>query len=168
MEKVTLPVDFDGDFYFTNWTDEEFIGKWNGKAYKFPAKKTSKMLILDATPIEVQHIRKKFAKELAEQEFFKGQKYESLRSPEGQKDENGVLKPLMGSFRIARSYTENDLKDMIQKCLDPLPIARITVVEEPKEKVETKLTLNQRGKRNSSVVETMADLKDADEGFAVK
>lgn len=119
-----LPPDFDGVFRFTNWTDQEFTAKWNSVAYTFPPLSTTPMIIAGATPEEVQHIRKKFAKELAEQEFYKS---DTLKKLENQTPAGSV-----GSFKMAAVYTEDELKPFIQKCLDPLPVGQVKATVLPK------------------------------------
>lgn len=119
-EEVT-PEEFDGVFRFTNATDEDFVGKWNGKEYIFPAQKTSPMIIPDETPAGVQSIRKKFARELAEREFYKTPKFGYMNSRE--RGEKPAL------------YTDSDLEPFIQACLKPLPIAqaKVRVIANPAE-----------------------------------
>ncbi len=126
-ENNVLPADFDGVFRFTNVTETDFVAKWGGIEYTFPAQKTSPMIIPGATPEEVQSIRKKFAKELAEREFYKSEKLKALeaQTPIGS----------VGSFRMAAVYTEADLKPYIQQCLEPLPIAQATLKQMPKQEV---------------------------------
>lgn len=123
----SLPDNFDGVFRFTNWTAADFTSKWGGKEYKFPAYKTTPIVMPNQTPIEIQNIRKKFAKELAEREFFKVEKVTALNK----KNENV-------SFQGAVSYTENDLAPMIQKCLDPLPPGQAEVRDVPKVEIKPK------------------------------
>lgn len=110
-----LPADFDGVFRFTNWTDREFIGMWNKVAYRFPPNSTSPMIISNATPEEVQHIRRKFAKELGEREFYRSDRYKELDSQ---------ARP--GSGNVAAIYTDEDIAPFVQRCLEPLPEARAT------------------------------------------
>lgn len=119
MKDDILPPGFSGTFYFTNFSDEEFKARWNKKEYTFPPTSTVPMVIIDATPAEVQNIRKKFAKELAEREFFKSDKMASLeaKNPHGQ----------VNSFRTAVGYVGSDLNSYIQKCLEPLQIKDIKV-----------------------------------------
>ena len=126
-----LPPDFDGVFRFTNWTDNEFTAKWNSVAYTFPPLSTTPMIIAGATPEEVQHIRKKFAKELAEQEFYKSDKLKTL--------ENQTPAGSVGSFKMAAVYTDEELKPFIQKCLDPLPVGQVkaTIVAKASPKLRT-------------------------------
>lgn len=117
QETSVLPVDFDGVFRFTNWTDRDFVAKWGGKEYKFPALKTTPMIMGDFTPYEIQNIRKKFAKDLANREFFQSKEHDALNA----KNTN------LTSFHGAVTYTDNDLKVFIQKCLDPLPVGKVEV-----------------------------------------
>lgn len=159
MERV-LPEDFNGVFEFTNWTDEEFIGKWGGKEYRFPPQSRSPMLIPEHSPIEVQNIRKKFAKDLAEREFFKTPKYEVLRLREGVKDELGMVQPRAQGMSHAGQYTLVDLVPFIQKCLEPLPIKKATVTVAPKPNVEENLTRNKHGQLNSEAIDETVSLVD--------
>jgi len=116
--ETMLPQDFDGVFKFTNWSDEEFVGIWNKKEYHFPPQATSPMIIPEHSPLEIQHIRKKFARDLAEREWFKGLQYEGLRKSEGEKLD-GIVVPRLNSIHQAGTYTLDNLKDGIQKCLKP-------------------------------------------------
>lgn len=126
-----LPADFDGTFRFTNWTDRDFTAKWGGVEYTFPAMKTTPMVILSATPYEIQNIRKKFAKELAEREFFHSKEYNRLDAMN--KDDK------LRTFHAAVAYTPNNLEVLVTKCLEPLPIAPApTPVVVPKVEFEPK------------------------------
>lgn len=116
-----LPEDFDGSFYFTNFSQEEFIGRWGGIDYKFPPEKTTKM-IMNFSPAEIQQIRKKFARDLAEHEFFKNDKYKALDS-----------KNVGVNFHSAVTYAGKDLEELIQKCLIPLPTGKLIAEVSPKE-----------------------------------
>lgn len=102
-----LPQGFDGVFRFTNFSDEDFTARWDKVEYTFPANKTSPM-VMNFTPAEIQHIRKKFARELAEREFYKTEKFKRLNTnvPGG----------------TPALYTDSDLTPLIQRCLEPLPI----------------------------------------------
>lgn len=126
-----LPTDWNGKFPFTNDSDEDFVFTWAKKAYMFPARTTVDMMRMNfnATPLEVQQIRKFAAKKWAEREFFKSSKYEAMRKVEGGKDENGVITPRLQSFLAAGSYSEQDLKAGIQQCLTPLPEGNALVSE---------------------------------------
>ncbi len=153
--ETMLPQDFDGVFRFTNWSDEEFVGTWNKKEYHFPPNATSPMIIPENSPLEIQHIRKKFARDLAEREFFKGQKYEQYRSPEG-----NLGNRTMSGIHTANTYTLDDLKEGIQKCLKPLEIKRAFVQSVDTPSIEEKLSKNDDGELNTRPVKGNQSLKE--------
>jgi hypothetical protein len=138
-----LPVDFDGTFKFTNFTDSEFKAKWNSVEYTFPPLKTVPMIISNATPLEVQSIRKKFAKELAIREWYKTPKFVGMNAhvPGG----------------TPALYTDSDIAPLIQRCLEPLPIARATV-EVQKSDIESKLSVDAKGRKRTRVLEPTESL----------
>ena len=152
--EATLPQDFDGVFKFTNWSDQEFVGVWGKKQYHFPANATSPMIIPEHSPLEIQHIRKKFAKDLAEREFFKGVRYEKLRDPEG------VLgNRTMSGIHTANTYTLDDLKEGIQACLKPLEIKRANVTQKETTPIESTLSRNDDGELNTKALSGKESLK---------
>lgn len=153
METV-LPADFDGVFRFTNPTEEDFIGVWGKKEYRFPAMSTSPMVMPEHSPIEIQHIRKKFAKDLGEREFFKSSAYNSYRSQEGTPNNR-----TMSGIHQAATYNDKDLAPFIQKCLEPLPISKVTVTEAVVQPLEEKLSRNDDGELNSQAIDKKASLK---------
>lgn len=126
-QAVRYPDTFDGRFYFTNYTNEDFTDKWNGVEYTFPAMKTSPIIIPTESMEATQAIRKKFARTLAEREFFKSARLAELegQNPVGQ----GT------SIHTAATYTEKELTAYIQKCLEPLPIASAVVRTAPKDPI---------------------------------
>jgi hypothetical protein len=140
--ETILPVDFDGTFRLTNPSDEDFMGKWGGREYLFPSKMTTPIVMPNQTPLEIQNIRKKFAKDLAVREFFKTQRGKTLTSQE----KNADGSPRFNSIHMAASYGDDDLKDLIQQCLEPLPIAKPQVKDVPKEPMEDRLSKTPRGK----------------------
>ncbi len=154
--ETALPENFNGVFSFTNWTEEEFIGKWGGKEYHYPANSTSPMVIPEHSPLEIQQIRKKFAKDLAEQQFFKSQAYLKLQGQE--RNQDGSVR--LNSIHQAGTYNLNDLTAFIQRCLEPLPITHAEVVESTKEKVEDKLSRNEEGELNTEAIDKKASLRD--------
>ena len=158
QDKSVLPADFDGVFRFTNFTSTDFSARWGGIEYTFPAPKTTPMIIPGATPEEVQNIRKKFAKELAEREFYKSEKLKALeaQTPIGS----------ASSFRMAGLYTDADLKPFIQKCLEPLPIAQASMKVLPKED-ESKFRKDGEGNLVSQVLKQGQSLKQGDSGAIV-
>lgn len=121
-KKNMLPADFDGVFRFTNYTDHEFRARWNSVEYVFPSLSTVPMIIPGATPEDVQHIRKKFAKELAVAQFYESDKFKRLNAhvPGG----------------IPALYTDSDIAPFVQRCLEPLPLAQAKITILPKDSEE--------------------------------
>jgi hypothetical protein len=150
-----LPEDFDGTFSFTNPDDKEFIGIWGKKEYHFPPQTSSPIIILDASPLEVQQIRKKFAKDLAEQMFWKSKGYAALAKQEGTPGNRN-----MNSIHQAGSYSLNDLEPFIQMCLRPLEKARANVRTIQTTPMEQQLSRNDDGELNSAVVDGKTSLKE--------
>lgn len=155
-----LPEDFDGVFKFTNPDDEEFVGKWGGKAYKYPPMKTISMLIEEASPREVQNIRRKFAKELGEKMFFKSQRGKQMSVSERQNN-----MPTMNSIFMAGQYSDDDLAPFIQQVLTPLPLGRQTVTEVPKPRLEEKLHTDDEGKILTKPVGKGKSIQDLKKDF---
>ncbi len=124
-ESNILPADFDGVFRFTNPTDRDITCKWNNVAYTYPAMTTSPMVISGESPEAVQHIRRKFAMELATREFYRSGRYNEL---------NNQALPQSGN--IAAIYTDEDLAGWIQACLDPLTPARASAVALPRDSTD--------------------------------
>lgn len=154
--ETVLPEDFDGTFKFTNWTDEEFVGVWGKKQYHFPSLSTSPMIMADYSPLEVQNIRKKFAKDLAEREFFKSQAYKERfmsqeRNPDGS--------PRLNSIHQAGTYSLDTLTPFIQRCLEPLPISKADVTIAAPDKMEDKLSRNEEGELNTEAIDKKTSLK---------
>jgi hypothetical protein len=157
--ETVLPVDFDGTFKFTNsWPDEEFIGKWGKKDYHYAANSTSPMIIPESSPLEIQNIRKKFAKDWAEQDFFKNSaKYKQYFAQERNTDGTARL----NSIHQSVAYTIDDLKEGIQKCLKPLEIKRAFVESIQETPLEDVLSRNDDGELNSVIVdEKKTSLRD--------
>ena len=154
--ETVLPENFDGTFRFTNWTDEDFIGKWGSKEYRFPAKTTSPMIIINQTPLEIQQIRKKFAKDLAEKVFGNSDKFQRLIAQERNDDGS----PRLNSIHQAGTYSLDDLAPYIQRCLEPLPVSSAMVTDSPKSSLEDKLTRNDDGELNTEAVDKKLSLKE--------
>lgn len=153
----TLPEDFDGVFRFTNWSDEEFVGVWGKKEYHYAANSTSPMIIPEHSPLEIQHIRKKFAKDLAEREFYKSERYRATFLAQ-ERNSDGTAK--LNSFQQAGQYTLGDLAEGIQKCLKPLEVQRAFVAPVTEVPMESKLSTNDDGELNTVAVDKKASLKD--------
>ncbi len=130
MNNNILPENFEGIFYFTNGTDEDFTARWDKVEYTFKAHKTTPM-VMNFTPIEIQSIRKKFAKELAEREFYKTDKFKTMNIhvPGG----------------TPALYTETDLAPFIQKCLEPLPKDTMKATVVPNDRLEEKNRKDEEG-----------------------
>lgn len=152
----TLPENFDGTFRFTNWTEEDFVGVWNKREYHFPAKSTSPMIMPEFTPLEVQHIRKKFAKALAEREFFKSQNYARLMGQERNPDGS----PRLNSIQQAGTYDLGQLSNLIQRCLEPLEIKQASVTDAPVQSIEDRLSRNEDGELNTQAIDKKTSLKE--------
>lgn len=154
--ETVLPEGFDGTFRFTNWTDEDFVGVWNGRQYTFPANSTSPIVMSDETPLQIQQIRKKFAKDLAEREYFKSEQYKTFVSREAYKDGT----PIPGSVHRGVSYNDTMLSSYIQKCLEPLAITNAKVSVVPKQPLEEILTRNEDGELNTEAIDKKVSLRD--------
>lgn len=115
-----LPKNWDGKFPFTNDSDEDFVFVWSKKAYLFPQRQTVDMMRMafNATPLEIQQIRKFAAKKYAEQRFFKSDSAKQMESFEKNSQTGG---PTLMGFQAARAYSESDLAPFIQECLAPRP-----------------------------------------------
>ncbi len=147
---TVLPEDFDGVFRFTNWTEEDFLAKWDSREYRFPAKKRTPMVIINASPLEVQNIRKKFAKELAEREFFKSERAKAMTEKRGE----------LNSIHQANSYSLDDLQGYIQRCLEPLAIGKATVRQAPTDDLENKLSRDPDGEIVTAAVDKKVSLRE--------
>ena len=149
-----LPENFDGVFRFSNPSEEDFIGEWNKKEYLFPALSTVPMVMVDHSPIEIQHIRKHFAKKLAEREFYKSREYKTMQGQEGKPGDRR-----MNSIHQAATYTLSDLEPYIKQCLQPLNAATLTAKPAKVTKVEDKLTLNDEGGYNTEAIDGKTSLR---------
>jgi hypothetical protein len=127
-EPDAYPDDFDGVFKFTNATDEDFKTLWNNVEYVFPAQKTVPMIIANSSLEEIQSIRKKFAKRLAEREYFKSKDFKKIA--------NGLKDPSMGRNVIQSAVDETLMQEYVDQCLKPLEIGRASVNKLPEEKLQ--------------------------------
>jgi hypothetical protein len=150
-----LPEDFDGTFRFSNPSEEDFVGKWGGKEYRFPAGKTVQMVMPEYSPLEIQHIRKKFAKNLAEREFYKTQKYGTMAGQEGTTGNR-----VFNSIHQAATYTIDDLTPYIQSCLKPLEDGQLTAKPVESVKIEDKLSRNDEGELNTEAISGKTSLRE--------
>jgi hypothetical protein len=112
------------------------------------------MIMTEYTPLEVQHIRKKFAKDLGEREFYKSAGYEALRAQEGAPNNR-----TMSGIHQAATYSDSDLISFIQRCLDPLEEGQATIVSANVENVEDKLSRNEEGELNTEAIDKKQSLR---------
>ena len=150
-----LPENFDGTFRFTNWSGEDFVGTWNKKEYLFPAGTTVPMMIPEHSPLEIQHIRKKFAKDLAEREFYKSKGYKVLSDQEGKPGERRF-----NSIHQAATYNLSDLESYIKKGLEPLQEAKLSSKPAAVTPVEEKLHRNDDGSLSSEAIDAKTSLRN--------
>ena len=121
------PREFNGQWFFTNPDTEDFTFSWNGTPYTFRAQSTTDFVIMDATPLEMQHIRKQAAYKLAQRMFGKSQAYKKLL-----KDSQGKLSPM--------HYDEaKELEPYAEQCLVPLPVAKTTVGTKKKREMSQRI-----------------------------
>lgn len=149
-----LPPDFDGTFRLSNPSDEDFEGVWNGRRYLFPAGTTAPIVMADHSPLEIQHIRKKFAKDLAEREWFKSKGYKTMSDQEG-KPGNRVF----NSIHQAATYTLKDLEPYIQKCLKPLEASALLSKPVEKRPLEESLHKNDEGQPVTQAIDGKTSLR---------
>lgn len=144
-----LPEGFTGVFHFTNYTDHDFESMWNSVKYTFPANSTVPLIIPEESPLQIQEIRKKFARELATAVFYESDKYK-LREATA----------IPGSGAIPAIFTDADLAPYVQRCLEPLPMAHHTTETVEVDRTEKKMKTDGRGKRVTRVVQEGEDLTD--------
>lgn len=149
-----LPPDFDGVFRFSNPSDEDFVGVWASKEYLFPAGTTTPIVIVDHSPIEIQHIRKKFAKDLAEREFYKSRGYKALKDQEGKPGDRRF-----NSIHQAAAYTLRDLEPYIKKCLEPLPESKLVSKPVQKQPLEDVLHKDDQGELVTEAIDGKTSLR---------
>lgn len=152
--EAVLPPDFDGIFRFSNPSNEEFIGVWGGKQYLFPAESTVPLVIMEHSPLEIQHIRKKFAKDLAEREFYKSKSYKQKVAQEGTPGDRRF-----SGIHQAATYTLQDLEPYIQDCLKPLPVSKLVSKPAQTRTVEDKLHINDDGSFNTEAIDKKTSLR---------
>ncbi len=149
-----LPPDFNGTFPCTNYSKEDFVGVWGGKEYFFPAESTVNLLIMEHSPLEVQHIRKKLGMDLAVREWFKSKGYETARKLEGTFGNRSL-----SSIHQANTYTVKDLEPFIKRFLEPMAISPLLSKASEKDKVEDKLHRKDDGNLATEVVDNKTSLR---------
>lgn len=152
--ETVLPADFDGVFRFSNPDDEDFVGVWGSKEYLFPAQTTSPMVIPEHSPLEIQSIRKKFAKDLAEKMFYRSKGYRVLAGQEGKPGNR-----TMNSIHQAAAYSDKDLEPYIQMCLKPLTISELKAKPVMRQPLEDKMSRNDSGELNTEAIDSKTSLR---------
>lgn len=120
----------DGVFYFTNpglvksRTQEgditlDWKHLWNNVEYVFKAKTTVPLIIRNETAESIQEIRKRFAKDYAQDWFHQTKRYAELTKK--------------GGYMPAGYNEETEFGKIIQMCLTPLPKSQASITEIPRE-----------------------------------
>jgi hypothetical protein len=146
---IVDPRRFDGQFFFTNPDTEDFTAFWNGTPYTFPAMKTSPLVIMDATPIETQEIRKRFAFKLAERMFGKSKKYKALV-----KESAGKASPLHYDQKA-------EYEPLIEMCLKPLPVGATKAGKKTKRDIELHDGIRVYNDKDAGKISLVKEAEDA-------
>ena len=162
MERIKmLPENFDGIVRFTNWSDEDFVGRYNSKDYEFKANSTSPLFNVDltgpngeakmASPLELLNIVKKFALDLAIREWGKSQwTKDNLK-----RERNSDGTPRFQGMQGAATYSIDQLAPLIQKGLYVYDSSKAKVTEALRPKIEDKLHTDDEGKIVTKAVKKM-------------
>ncbi len=118
--------EFSGVFMFTNPTKVERKYLWNNKEYSFPAESTVPLIISNETLENIQEIRKRFAKRMALERCYEGEK---VYSRDGKTVVMDYLKAKEMGNGLPPTFDEKILEPMIEECLKPLPIKRAMVTQ---------------------------------------
>jgi hypothetical protein len=157
-EVEEYPEDFDGVFRFTNATDEDFKTLWNNVEYVFPAMKTVPLIIPNSSLEEIQSIRKKFAKRLAEREYYSSKDFKKIA--------NGLKDPSMGRNVIQSAADETLMQEYVNQCLKPLEIGRASVAKLPEEDLKVAAKVVGKGSpdgKSYPTVDLNEEFKDSNE-----
>jgi hypothetical protein len=162
MERVKmLPENFDGIVRFTNWSDEDFTGRWNSKDYFFKANTTSPLFIPEHSPLETLNIVKKFALDLAVREWGKSQWTKDALKRERNADGSPRTQGMGG----AASYSVDQLSPLIQKGLYLYPSSKAQMSEVEKVKIEDKLHRDDDGKIVTKAIKKGASMRELESSF---
>jgi hypothetical protein len=165
MERIKmLPENFDGIVRFTNWSDEDFVGRWNSKDYEFKANTTSPLFIAENSPLELLNIVKKFALDLAVREWGKSEwTKEALK-----RERNVDGSPRGYGMSGAATYSIDQLAPLIQKGLYIYDSAKAKVSEAMRPKLEDKLHTDDEGKTVTKAVKKNASMMELEKSFIDK
>jgi len=164
MERVKmLPENFDGIVRFTNWSDEDFTGRWNSKDYEFKANTTSPLFIAEHSPLELLNIVKKFALDLAVREWGKSEWTKQALK----RERNADGSPRIGGYSSqgAAAYSIDQLAPMIQKGLYIYNESKARVHEVLRPKLEERLSKDDEGKTVTKAVRKGASMRDLEASF---
>lgn len=165
MERIKmLPENFDGIVRFTNWSDEDFIGKWNSKEYEFKANTTSPLFMVDQTPLELLNICKKFALDLAIREWGRSQWTKDNLKRERNSDGSPRFQGMSG----AATYSIDQLAPLIQKGLYIYSESKAKVTEAMRPKIEDKLSKDEDGKTVTKAVKKNASMMELEKSFSTE
>lgn len=156
-----LPENFDGIVRFTNWSEEDFTGKWNSKEYEFKANSTSPLFMVDETPLQLLNICKKFALDLAVREWGKSQWYEDNLK----RERNADGSPRGYGMSGAATYTIDQLAPLIQKGLYIYSASKVKVTEALRPKIEDKLHTDDEGRTVTKAVKKNASMVELEKSF---
>lgn len=163
MERVKmLPENFDGIVRFTNWTDEDFVGKWNSKEYLFKANTTSPLFIAEHSALELLNIVKKFVYDLAVREWGKSQWMKDALKRERNVDGSPRGQGMSG----AATYSIDQLAPMIQKGLYIYPASKVRIQETFRPKLEDKLHKDDDGNTVTKAVKKNASMMELEKSFS--
>lgn len=159
-----LPENFDGLVRFTNWSDEEFVARYNSKEYALPANSTVVLspLMPDRSPVDLLNICKKFALDLAIREWGKSQWYKDNLKRERNQDGS----PRGYGMSGAATYSIEQLAPLIEKGLYVYPVGKAKISESLRPKLEDKLSRDTEGRLNSKAVKNNTGLNDMADSFA--
>ena len=165
MERVKmLPENFDGIVRFTNWSDEDFTGRWNSKDYEFKANSTSPLFIAENSPLELLNIVKKFALDLANREWGKSEWTKDALK----RERNADGSPRGYGMSGAATYSIDQLAPLIQKGLYLYSESKAKVQEVMRPKIEDKLHRDDEGNTVTKAVKKNASMNELAKSFESK
>lgn len=129
---VQFPQEFDGRFFFTNWSDTDITFMWNKVPYTYPANKTSPILIPSESLEGIQNIRKQWAEQLAEREYLKSDSISWKKGGMEAKPGEGesmhaalAYIPLVKNRQTGEWDERSPLAPLAMKCLEPLAMTTV-------------------------------------------
>lgn len=111
---------------FTNPTKIERKYLWNNKEYSFPSESTVPLIIPTESLENIQEIRKRFAKAMALERLYEG---ERILSRDGKTVLFEYKKAKEMGGGVPPTFDEKIIEPLIEECLKPLPVKKGTIVE---------------------------------------